>query len=101
MELWIRSQDRDMLIKAFEVRLNWQNDKEIICNSYTSDCCDYDYRCLGTYASKERALEVLDEIENFIYTEVNIVNSPYEAADIEVKSKILCNMTKIFEMPNK
>ena len=66
MQLWVRSQDREMLMKVFEVRLNWQNDKEIICNSYTSDCCDYDYRCLGTYATKERALEVLDEIQNVL-----------------------------------
>jgi len=93
MDLWIRSQDKTELVKV-------------------NNLANIDYRIvfinngngratLGTYATKERAIEVLDEIENFIYTEVNIVNSLYEEADIEIKSKILCNMAKIFEMPEE
>ena len=89
MDLWIRSQDKNCLIPINDIISVFQKSvfhKGII---------------LGQYKSEERALEVLDEIENFIYTEVNIVNSLYEQADIEVKSKILCNMAKIFEMPEE
>ncbi len=93
MELWIRSQDKSCLVNIKAViMLN----KEI--RGYYNENPNW---FLGKYNTKERALEVLDKIENFIYTEVNIVNSPYETADIEVKSKILCNMIKIFEMPEE
>ena len=58
MELWIRSQDRETLMKVN--RIDIQN-KSVICY-------DNDYHCnetyMGIYKSKERALEVLDEIEN-------------------------------------
>jgi hypothetical protein len=93
MELWIRSQDKTELVKVnnlanIDYRIVFINNG----NGRTT---------LGTYATKERALEVLDEIEDFIYTEIDIKNALYEHADIEVKSKILCNMTKIFEMPKE
>lgn len=89
MELWIRSQDKRSFVPIHD-------DLSIFHKGIF-----YQGTILGIYKSEERALEVLDEIENFIYTEVNIVNSPYEVADIEVKSDILCNMAKIFEMPKK
>lgn len=56
MDLWIRSQDRTMLCKPQYIEL----------------CCDSEvhygdvnigYRCVATYKTKERALEVLDEIK--------------------------------------
>ena len=57
MELWIRSQDKKKLVNAKSFELdNYQNG--IFCN----DDNDY-YICAGKYKSKERALEVLDEIQ--------------------------------------
>ncbi len=62
MELWIRSQDRERITKIDEVY-------------YSSDDYGYYVMCykdqftgykLGKYKSKERALEVLDEIENLL-----------------------------------
>lgn len=59
MELWIRSQDKERITKIDEVY-------------YSSDDYGYYVMCykdqftgykLGKYKSKERALEVLDEIE--------------------------------------
>ena len=94
MDLWIRSQDKEVLVKVNDIAV----EMNMIYGYYDKNT---EYELLGSYQSKERALEVLDEIENFIYTEVNIVNSSYEAADIEVKSQILCNMAKIFEMPKE
>lgn len=89
MDLWIRSQDKKYLIPIHDTI------------SVFANAVFYQGIILGTYKSEAIASKVLDEIENFIYTEVNIVNSSYEAADIEVKSKILCNMSKIFEMPEE
>lgn len=93
MDLWIRSQDKKQLIKAVGIRA-YDNVLQILGENSGR-------LTVGVYDSEARAKEVLNAIEDFIYTEVNIVNSSYEAADIEVKSKILCNMAKIFEMPEE
>ena len=55
MELWIRSQDRKRLYKVDEITIdrNMNNTCDIWCNNY-----------LGTYKTKERAIEVLDEIHH-------------------------------------
>lgn len=65
MTLWVRSQDRMNLVKINStIELKYSDRKTIIAN-YQPDFTDkYDgcYDILGTYESKERALEVLDEI---------------------------------------
>ena len=53
MELWVRSQDKEILLKVNELEIK------------TNMIIAFDgnkYQCLGTYKSKERALEILDEI---------------------------------------
>ena len=61
MDLWIRSQDREILTKIDYVYLETSNGKEILGgNHYMIN------KHLGTYKTKERALEVLDEIQNSI-----------------------------------
>lgn len=78
MELWIRSQDKMNLVKIRQISLNYQNNKQIIANytpeSYenSGEYCEF----LGTYETKERALEVLDEIQNYILLP-NTDNSAY------------------------
>ena len=62
MELWIRSQDRRILQKVDNVYLNANYKNRRIC---TNDSRDYESD-LGTYATKKRALEVLDEIQNIL-----------------------------------
>ena len=58
MDLWIRTQDKKDLIKvdyiSYEIAIE---DKHILW---------YKSIDLGTYKTKERALEVLDEIQNII-----------------------------------
>ena len=70
MELWIRSQDKNKLCVAKFFELD--NDKTgIFCfngESYSIFA--------GKYKSKERALEVLDEIQNYILLP-NTDNSAY------------------------
>lgn len=57
MELWIRSQDKTVLTKINSIGIEY--DKKLI--GYGNVCVK-----LGEYATKERALEVLDEIQNIL-----------------------------------
>ena len=57
MELWIRSQDREILLKVNELEI-----EENMIIAFDNN----KYQCLGTYKTKERALEVLDEISSKI-----------------------------------
>lgn len=62
MELWIRSQNEELLMKSPELRYNQkENDHSLLA---------YDtlgvYRILGIYKTKERALKVLDEIQDLL-----------------------------------
>ena len=56
MELWIRNQDKTMLVKVDYV----QRINNVIRSTMM----------LGLYNSEERAEEVLDEIQNLLYTRV-------------------------------
>lgn len=70
MELWIRSQDKTTLINTRRIDVD---DNNIIVwdeGRYASEIY------LGIYKTKERALEVLDEIQNYILLP-NTDNSAY------------------------
>ena len=58
MELWIRSQDRMTICKCNNIYI----DDEWVNPYYIKD----DILTLGKYSTKERALEVLDEIQNIL-----------------------------------
>ena len=62
MELWIRSQDKKLLMKSTELRYNQKKENHSILAYDTKG----DYRLLGIYKSKERALEILDEIQDLL-----------------------------------
>ena len=66
MELWIRSQDRDYLIKVKSLVIEESN--------YNIYQIFGDSRYLGKYKTKERALEVLDEIQALLKPKV-LLNS--------------------------
>lgn len=72
MDLWIRSSAKTNLLKArfltimegknFYEKKDWEYKGYTICNvGYNGH-----YEILGTYKTKERALEVLDDIQNFM-----------------------------------
>lgn len=77
MDLWIRSQDRECLIKIENISID--NENWVLGNLVSDDnkaICDY--WKLGHYKTKERALEVLDEIQMHIKkqdTDELLVNS--------------------------
>lgn len=68
MELWIRSQDKMNLVQIKQININYQNNKQVIANYIpeTYENAGEYYELLGTYKTKERALEVLDEIQRKI-----------------------------------
>ena len=57
MELWIRSQDKEVLTRVVDI---W---KDADKNEIWSKSSFATKNCLGIYKTKERALKVLDEIE--------------------------------------
>ena len=61
--MWVRSQDKKTLVKVDKLIIAYDTDEKIyeIHNVYDS---------LGVYKSKERALEVLDEIQNLLIPKV-------------------------------
>lgn len=71
MELWIRSQDKECLMKVNRVDYDLSNSEHrIMVNGYET--------LVGHYATKERALEVLEEIQNQIVYKSPIYVMPEE-----------------------
>ena len=96
MELWIRSQDKMNLVKVRQIGVNYQDNKQIIAN-YTPELYENSggyYELLGTYKTKERALEVLNEIQN----KINLINWGHDFGSPMVDLK---NPTYIYQMPEK
>ena len=88
MELWIRSQDKNSLTKVSNLSL--QEIKHPVRHDveYYGIGTYYDnLQMLGKYTTQERALEVLDEIQNFIERKDFEGNRYYEG--------------KIYEMPKE
>lgn len=61
MELWIRSQDKYTLMKIEEIQICENSDRTWFMNAGI---------VLGKYKTKEKALEVLDEIQNLLQPRV-------------------------------
>lgn len=67
--MWIRSQNKECLVQINStIELKHDDHKTIIANVIPDFTDNYDgyYSILGTYESKERALEVLGEIEDLL-----------------------------------
>lgn len=114
MDLWIRSQDKMNLVKVNQINVNYQNNKQIIANTtpdfYNSDSLYYEL--LGTYETKERALEVLNEIQKIIKIKTIMVSGIYYHLPKSEQAKIfdldddemcvkLSNQILAYEMPEK
>lgn len=59
--MWIRSQDKELLIKASGIEIDPSSNGTNI-NAVAGDECNY----LGTYQNKERCLEILNLIQSII-----------------------------------
>ena len=72
MELWIRTQKRMRLFKiSLDVSIIAIRDEKNEIAEYMISCNDYG---LGTYKTKERALEVLDEIQDLLVPKMIVKN---------------------------
>ena len=60
MELWIRSQDKDILLKVDSLLID-DNNNDIYTQCWVG--VNLETYTLGKYKTKERALEVLNEIQ--------------------------------------
>ena len=96
MDLWIRSQNKMNLESVHSVSINYLNKKQLICNyepDFIGNQGEY-YVLLGEYATEERALEVLDEIQKKII----LINLGHDFGSPMVDLK---NPTYIYEMPKE
>lgn len=78
MELWVRSQDKERLIKVSNVQYTYRKG-DLYSDVRGKHCIGTYYdnlEILGEYATKERVLEVLNEIQNYILLP-NTDNSAY------------------------
>ena len=104
MSLWIRSQDRECLLKTDIVMLEEiEENKEYWI--YAGHELYDPYRVFGVYHKKERALEVLDEIQQIlksetIETETKYIDNQVYETKITRKPFIPKNIV-IYEMPEK
>lgn len=89
MELWVRSQDKDSLIKVEKIELNYDY---LCCNDIQLIHIETDKGRVGSYSTKERALEVLDEIQK----KINLINLGHDLGSPMIDLK---NSTYIYEMP--
>lgn len=98
MELWIRSQDKEKLIKCNDIAISTDSEdgKTIGYKIVGYFDKNTEYEDLGIYETKERALEVLDEIQNIF--SLNIKNKNYDEADLFLKAKML---DSCYEMPKE
>ena len=97
MDLWIRSQDRKVLRKANHLKIEKQGDKYCITEMAT---------IYGKYDSEERAIEILNKIQDFIsFAEFdNVPAARYEEAQIDAiryLSRNLSKVGKVFYMPEE
>ena len=88
MELWIRSQDKESLTKVSNIQYSFINTCHFIGTYYDN------LKILGTYKTKERALEVLDEIEN----KINLINLGHDIGSPMID---LNNPSYIYRMPKE
>lgn len=90
MELWIRSQDKTKLVKVDNIAyMDSSDDYEKEVHSLWNDCKGI----LGTYKSKERALEVLDEIQNILSG--NCLLKSYDNVTPEFSENIIINPCEV------
>ena len=67
--MWIRSQDKEILIKASSFRICefCEHGKVGVQYSIDGECANGDTYELGVYSTKEKAIKVLDMIQKRIY----------------------------------
>ena len=97
MELWIRSQDGEALTKVNMGLMYWKdiNNRDCIVNKDNAT----GYSILGAYKTKERALEVVDEIQRLL--KPRIMMKYNNDCTMSVSSIEEQPATYVYEMPKE
>ena len=103
MNLWVRSQDKEKLLKCNDIAIsnNVINERESIKFKGYKIVGYFDknteYEILGTYETKERAIEVLDEIQD------RMLNSAFakKINGLGEELDLIPNTILIYQMPEK
>ena len=90
MELWIRTQNREVLVKTNIIK--WENG---CLRGATDD--DGWYRDLGKY-KKKRALEILDEIQKYLTPTIQMLDVTLNGKQVVQVNSI---STFVYEMPSE
>lgn len=107
MNLWIRSQDKETLTKPMDLQIiNVNNSNEYAIISFTEMAGDI---TLGFYNSKERAVEVLNDIQNIVNAKTIIkfyngeLEIDYKNSIVELPSYEIKEMAGVivYEMPKE
>lgn len=93
MELWIRSQDKECLMKVDRIDISDNN--IIMANGFEI--------WLGAYKSKERALEVLEEIQGKIAQNECLKSMISKLSNVKGEEEKIGKLFKemIYEMPKE
>lgn len=106
MELWIRNQNKKLLIKCNNVIIDEYLDSHIDIRQYNSESGSFK---LGSYESVERAKEILDEIQKILSYRI-IQSKPLNTNDMLSDNQIIMNSCNteihdigsyVYEMPEK
>lgn len=99
MNLWIRSTAKTNLLQArfltimegktFYKKIEWEYEGYTICNVALNG----NYELLGTYKTKERAIEILDEIQD------ELISSDFIPIEKSEEVVLTCGSARIYEMP--
>ena len=98
MDLWIRSQDRESLTKVSDVEYTYKKGDlytDVRGKHYIGTYYD-NFKILGEYKSKERALEVLDEIQAILSPKLKTTLTK-DGLNVEVIDKNY----DVYQMPEK
>lgn len=106
MELWIRSTAKTNLLQArfltimegktFYNKNEWEYDGYTICNVVLNG----NYVLLGTYKTKERALEILDEIQGKIEDLYALENCSLQKNSC-IEQGLVMHDLNIYQMPKE
>lgn len=92
MDLWIRSQDKEFLMKIDNINLGLDVDSNEPCRLFTFVGGAVTSFTLGIYNSRERALEVLDEIQELL--------EPVNVVEVSKKEAVI-GANILYEMPEE
>ena len=105
MDLWIRSQDKERLIKVEEIRYKYEYSTIEEKEFYRVEIPRRDgwSVTLGIYSTKEKALKVLEEIQNLLIDRY-VVDEDYWGSDVfmprkDAEIKVLPRTCVVYQMP--